>query len=64
MVRNQNVLESLENCRSGERDAIVADIGGTSTDVGLMNNGFPRPASTKIKVHLIPTQLRFKVKPL
>jgi N-methylhydantoinase A/oxoprolinase/acetone carboxylase beta subunit len=27
------------------KDCIVVDIGGTSTDVGFLMNGFPRPAS-------------------
>ncbi len=31
-------------------DAVVADIGGTSTDVGMLVAGFPRQASTKVKV--------------
>lgn len=28
-------------------DGIVVDIGGTTTDVGLLQQGFPRPASTE-----------------
>ena len=32
------------------RDAVVVDIGGTTTDVGILMHGFPRQASTKIKV--------------
>lgn len=30
---------------SGKRDAVVADIGGTTTDTGALVNGFPREAS-------------------
>lgn len=28
-------------------DGIVVDIGGTTTDVGVLQQGFPRPASTE-----------------
>jgi DUF917 family protein/N-methylhydantoinase A/oxoprolinase/acetone carboxylase beta subunit len=35
---------------SGQRNAIVIDIGGTTTDVGILRNGFPREASTEIKI--------------
>ena len=31
-------------------DAIVIDIGGTTTDVGMIRNGFPREASSQVKV--------------
>ena len=34
---------------SQNKDAIVVDIGGTTTDVGVLINGFPRPASTRVK---------------
>ena len=35
---------------SGVQDAIVIDIGGTTTDVGVLKDGFPRQASTRVKV--------------
>lgn len=35
---------------SGVKDAIVVDIGGTTTDVGVLKNGFPREASSQVKV--------------
>ena len=35
---------------SGLRDAIVVDIGGTTTDVGVLKDGFPREASSQLKV--------------
>lgn len=35
---------------SGLSDAIVVDIGGTTTDVGVLRNGFPREASTHVMV--------------
>ncbi len=31
------------------KNAIVADIGGTSTDVGQIVNGFPRKAAAKVE---------------
>ena len=35
------------------KDAIVIDIGGTTTDVGVvLDTGFPRQASTRVKVYL------------
>ena len=36
---------------SSLQDAIVADVGGTTTDVGVLVNGFPRPASTHLHIH-------------
>ena len=35
---------------SGKKNGIVVDIGGTSTDVGILVNGFPREASSQVKV--------------
>ena len=35
---------------SGLKDAIIVDIGGTSTDVGVLIKGFPREASTRVRV--------------
>ena len=35
---------------SGKKDAIVIDIGGTTTDIGILCNGFPREASSQVKV--------------
>ena len=32
---------------SRHADGIVVDIGGTTTDVGVLQAGFPRPASTE-----------------
>ena len=33
---------------SGKKDGIVVDIGGTTTDVGILVNGFPREASSQV----------------
>lgn len=35
---------------SGLKDAIVVDIGGTSTDIGILVNGFPRQAGVRVNV--------------
>ena len=35
---------------SGVEDAVVIDIGGTTTDVGVIKSGFPREASGYSKV--------------
>lgn len=35
---------------SGVQDAIVVDIGGTTTDVGVLKEGFPRQSSARVKV--------------
>ena len=35
---------------SGLFDGIVVDIGGTTTDVGVLKNGFPRDSSTHCMV--------------
>jgi len=35
---------------SGIQDAVVIDIGGTTTDVGVIKSGFPREASGYSKV--------------
>ena len=37
---------------SGVQDAIVIDIGGTTTDVGVLKGGFPRQAATRVKVNV------------
>lgn len=37
---------------SGIKDAVVVDIGGTSTDVGVLSDGFPKEANSKIYVRI------------
>ena len=39
-------------------DAIVVDIGGTTTDVGVLQRGFPRPAGTAVEVGGVRTNFR------
>ncbi len=43
---------------SGQSEAIVLDIGGTTTDVGLLHKGFPRQASTTVDVGGVRTNFR------
>jgi len=43
---------------SGRSEAIVLDIGGTTTDVGLLHKGFPRQASTTVDVGGVRTNFR------
>jgi N-methylhydantoinase A/oxoprolinase/acetone carboxylase beta subunit len=43
---------------TGHEDAIVLDIGGTTTDVGLLQRGFPRQASTVVDVGGVRTNFR------
>lgn len=43
---------------SGQKDCIVADIGGTSTDVGIMVNGFPRQSALAVEVGGVLTNFR------
>ena len=38
---------------SGIPNAIVVDVGGTTTDVGVLRNGFPREAGSLCKVSSI-----------
>ena len=43
---------------SGLRDAVVVDIGGTTTDVGMLMHGFPREASVEVEVGGVRTNFR------
>jgi N-methylhydantoinase A/oxoprolinase/acetone carboxylase beta subunit len=43
---------------SGLTDALVADVGGTSTDVGALVNGFPRESSQGVEIGGIRTNFR------
>jgi N-methylhydantoinase A/oxoprolinase/acetone carboxylase beta subunit len=43
---------------SGVSDAIVVDIGGTTTDVGALHKGFPRPATIAVEVGGVRTNFR------
>lgn len=43
---------------TGARDAIVVDVGGTSTDVGVLAHGFPRESTTAAEIGGIRTNFR------
>ncbi len=43
---------------SGAKNAIVADIGGTTTDIGVLANGFPRESSVTVDIGEVRTNFR------
>jgi N-methylhydantoinase A/oxoprolinase/acetone carboxylase beta subunit len=43
---------------SGEDDAVVVDIGGTTTDVGVLRHGFPREAPAEADIAGVRTNFR------
>ncbi|MEW6281887.1 MAG: hydantoinase/oxoprolinase family protein [Candidatus Eremiobacterota bacterium] len=43
---------------AGVEEAVVIDVGGTSTDLGLLRRGFPREASVSIRVGGVRTNFR------
>jgi N-methylhydantoinase A/oxoprolinase/acetone carboxylase beta subunit len=43
---------------SGLKDAMVVDIGGTSSDVGQLRNGFPREANSVVEIGGVRTLFR------
>jgi len=43
---------------SGLRDAVVVDVGGTTTDIGALQHGFPRPSSVAIALGGVRTNFR------
>ncbi len=43
---------------SGRSEAIVIDVGGTTTDVGLLHKGFPRQAGSTVDVGGVRTNFR------
>ncbi|RIK92325.1 MAG: hydantoinase subunit beta [Proteobacteria bacterium] len=43
---------------SGAKNAIVADIGGTTTDIGVLSNGFPRESSVTVDIGGVRTNFR------
>jgi N-methylhydantoinase A/oxoprolinase/acetone carboxylase beta subunit len=43
---------------SGNPDAVVIDIGGTTTDVGVIQHGFPRESSSFVRVGGVHTNFR------
>ena len=43
---------------AGLQDAVVLDIGGTTTDIGVLHHGFPREANALVEVGGVRTQFR------
>lgn len=43
---------------SGHSDCVVVDVGGTTTDVGILQAGFPREAAAEIEVAGVRTNFR------
>jgi N-methylhydantoinase A/oxoprolinase/acetone carboxylase beta subunit len=43
---------------SGRKNAVVADIGGTTTDIGSLTHGFPREAAVAIEIGGVRTNFR------
>jgi len=43
---------------SGAKNALVADIGGTTTDIGMLTNGFPRESSIAVDIGGVRTNFR------
>lgn len=43
---------------SGYQDAIVVDVGGTTTDVGLLQKGFPRQSTSTVNIGGVRTNFR------
>ena len=43
---------------SGLRDAIVVDVGGTTTDIGVLQHGFPRVAALAVNIGGVRTNFR------
>jgi N-methylhydantoinase A/oxoprolinase/acetone carboxylase beta subunit len=43
---------------SGLKDAVVVDIGGTTSDVGVLSQGFPREASVAVRIGGVRTNFR------
>lgn len=43
---------------SGMGDAIVVDVGGTSTDVGVLSSGFPRESAVAVEIGGVRTNFR------
>ncbi len=43
---------------TNEKDAVVVDIGGTTTDVGVLANGFPRESMVAVEIGDVRTNFR------
>ena len=50
-MRGAAILSGLRNC-------LVVDVGGTTSDIGVLQAGFPRPAAIELRVQGIRTNFR------
>lgn len=50
-MRGATLLSGLDDC-------IVVDVGGTTTDIGAVTAGFPRPATTEVDIAGVRTNFR------
>lgn len=50
-MRGAAALSGLDSCA-------VVDVGGTTTDVGILTNGFPREANTEVQIGGVRTNFR------
>ena len=63
-IRSPPSLRALHNSMrgaaflSGVADGVVIDVGGTTTDVGILVGGFPREASVVVRVGGLATNFR------
>ena len=43
---------------SGAQNAVIVDIGGTTSDIGVLVKGFPREAATEVEIADVRTNFR------
>jgi len=43
---------------SGAQDAVIVDVGGTTSDVGVLVHGFPRESSSEVEIAAVRTNFR------
>ena len=46
------------SCLSSKKDAIIVDVGGTTTDLGVIQKGFPRESSSAVSIGGVRTNFR------
>ena len=46
---------------TGTQEALVVDVGGTSTDIGVLTAGFPRESSTAVEIGGVRTNFRMPI---
>ena len=56
--QNDGTLMSIEEALSQIANAIIVDVGGTTTDVGALQNGFPRESGVAVTIGGVRTNFR------